>query len=131
MQSPDVNLLVDLNEVWNDVSNGASDLAMGCLVINKEFADNNKDFIDAFMIDYEQSVKWVNANPAEAGLLVEKHGILPSAKLAEVAIPYSAIVFQSAKDTQEKTQNFLNILYDFNPSSIGGELPDEDFYYGK
>ena len=65
-----MNLLVDLNEVWNDVSKGASDLAMGCLVINKEFADNNKDFIDAFMIDYEQSVNWVNANPAEAGLLV-------------------------------------------------------------
>ena len=25
---------------------------------------------------------------------------------------------------------FLEILYGYNPASVGGELPDESFYYG-
>jgi NitT/TauT family transport system substrate-binding protein len=131
MKSEEVDLLVDLNAVWDEASNSQSVLAMGCLVVNTAFADENPEFVDAFLTDYETSVNWVNENPADASVLIEKNGIIPNAALAEKAIPNCAIVYETPVDAQNEINNFLEILYTFNPSSVGGKLPDEAFYYGK
>jgi NitT/TauT family transport system substrate-binding protein len=129
MQSEDVKLLIDLNDEWEKASQGKSLLAMGCIIINKNFAEENKEFVSEFLNQYEASVDWVNENPDEAGSLIEKHGIIPNSKLAAAAIPYCAIVYKSAQDSKDEITNFLEILMDFNPSSVGGNLPDEDFYF--
>ena len=129
MQSDQIRLLVDLNDEWEKVTQGSSVLSMGCLIVNKEFAKNNKDFILEFLQQYENSVNWVNENSSDAGILIAKHGILQNSDLAAAAIPASAIVYRSAQDSKDEIENFLQILMDYNPSSIGGKLPDENFYF--
>ncbi|MBV1759021.1 MAG: ABC transporter substrate-binding protein [Dethiosulfatibacter sp.] len=129
MQSEEIRLLVDLNVEWGKITKGSSGLSMGCLIVNKSFADNNRDFVMDFLTEYEKSVNWVNSNTAKAGILIAKHGILPNSDLAEAAIPLSAIVYESAQDSKVEVENFLQILMDYNPSSIGGKLPDENFYF--
>lgn len=129
MQSEEIRLLVDLNVEWEKITKGSSVLSMGCLIVNKSFADNNREFVLDFLREYEESVNWVNSNTAEAGILIAKHGILPNSDLAEAAIPSSAIVYKSAQDSKVEVENFLQILMDYNPSSIGGKLPDENFYF--
>jgi NitT/TauT family transport system substrate-binding protein len=131
MKAENVSLLVDLNEAWNEVTGNSGDLTMGCLIVNTEFAENNKEFIAEFMTEYEKSVDWVNKNPAEAGVLIESNGILANAKLAEAAIPNCAIVFRTAQESKNEINTFLEILMNFNPSSIGGKLPNEDFFYSE
>ncbi len=129
MQSEKIRLLVDLNVEWEKITKGSSILSMGCLIVNKSFAENNRDFVLDFLGEYEKSVNWVNSNTDEAGILIAKHGILPNSDLAEAAIPASAIVYESAQDSKAEVENFLQILMDYNPSSIGGKLPDENFYF--
>ncbi len=129
MNNPNVKILIDLNEEWKNATNDESTLAMGCLVVNTEFAENNPEFIEEFLSEYESSVNWVNNNYEEAGHLVEKNGILPNAKLAENAIPNCSIVYQGAQEAKDKVNGFLEVLYEFNPASIGGSMPDENFYY--
>ncbi|MDP3386713.1 MAG: ABC transporter substrate-binding protein [Eubacteriales bacterium] len=129
MQSEQIRLLVDLNQEWETITKGSSVLSMGCLIVNKDFAENNRNFILDFLKEYEESVNWVNTNTGEAGILIAKHGILPSSDLAQASIPSSAIVYQSAQDSKSEVENFLQILMDYNPSSIGGKLPDENFYF--
>jgi NitT/TauT family transport system substrate-binding protein len=128
-QSNHIRLQLDLNKEWEKITSGSSVLSMGCLVISKEFAEENDDFVQDFLSQYEQSVNWVNTHPSDAGLLIAEHGILPNAQLAESAIPNSAIVFEDAKTAKDKINNFLKILFEYNPSSIGGSLPNDDFYY--
>ena len=31
---------------------------------------------------------------------------------------------------QEKLSGYLQVLFDANPASVGGALPEADFYYG-
>ena len=33
-----------------------------------------------------------------------------------------------ALDKKESVEKYLSVLHEFNPSSIGGKLPDSDFY---
>ena len=122
-------ILLDLNKEWDTASGGSSVLSMGCLAINKAFADANPEFVAEFMKQYEASVNFVNANPKEASQLVAAAGILPSAAVVEKAIPYCNIVYKNAQDAKTEINGFLKVLYDFNPASVGGTMPDDGFYY--
>ena len=131
MKNPDFKILIDLNNEWEKASDQSSVLSMGCLVIDKEFGENNADFVTEFLKAYEQSVNFVNSNPAEAAVLVEKNGIINSAALVEKAIPYCNIVYRDAQAAKDEINAFLQILFDSDNKSVGGKLPDEDFYYSE
>lgn len=129
MQNKDIRIAIDLTEEWKKVDE--SQLAMGAILVQKEFAENNKEVVDQFLEEYKTSVQWVNANPEEAGTLMEKFEILPKAKIAEMAIPNSSIVYMDGAEAKNALNGFYKVLFDFNPKSLGGKLPDENFYYKK
>ncbi|WP_326910772.1 ABC transporter substrate-binding protein [Sedimentibacter sp. MB31-C6] len=131
MKNDNVKILLDLNEEWKNATNGESELFTGCIVVNTEFAKNNKEFVNDFLKQYESSVNWVIENPVDASVLVEKHEIMPNAALVEKAIPYCGITYQPAIGVKENINNFYKILFDSNPASVGGNLPDEEFYYSE
>jgi NitT/TauT family transport system substrate-binding protein len=124
-------MLIDLSEAWKEATKGASDLYTGCIIVNTEFAENNKEFVSEFLKQYEESVNWVLANQKDASVLVEKNGIMPSAAIVEKAIPYCGITFRSASAEKEKLNSFYQILFDSNPASVGGSMPDEKFYFAE
>lgn len=126
--NPDVEIGIDLLEAWENVA-GEALFAMGGLVVRTEFANAHPDIVKDFLDAYQQSVTFVNENPEKASLLVEKYGVLPKAKLAEVAIPKSNIVYMDAFENQTAMEEYYSILLDFNKASIGGKLPGDDFYY--
>ena len=127
-KNSDMKILIDITKEWEKVSSD-SVLSMGCLVVNSEFADKNPDYIKEFLRLYEASVNFVNGNPAEAAAMVEKAGIIQNAALVEQAIPYCNIVFAGAQEAKDKINGFLKILYESDPATIGGALPDDSFYY--
>ena len=124
---------LDLTQEWDNTqklnSLQQSQLAMGCIVARKEFIENNKQAFENFLKEYENSVNYVNANVTEAAALVQQYGIMDNAAVAEKAIPNCNIVFISGEEMKNALQGFYQVLFDANPKSIGGVLPDEDFYY--
>ena len=129
MKNKNARIALDLTEEWEKAAKGTSQLAVGCMVVQKDFAQKHEPVLSQFLQQYEQSVEWVNANAAEAGILIEKHGILPNAKLAETALPKCNIVFMDANESKDLLNGFYKVLFDFNPASVGGKIPDEAFYY--
>lgn len=117
---------LDMNKEWEAVS-GGTPIVTGVIAINSDFYDNNKAAVNQFMDDYAKSVEFVNADPAAAAQLVEKYGII-NAAVAEKAIPLCNIVLISKEKMQQAVSAYLNVLYSANPDSIGGTLPNEDFY---
>ncbi|AWZ48020.1 hypothetical protein C3495_03975 [Clostridiaceae bacterium 14S0207] len=127
----DKNLKVslDLTKEWEKVSDKNSKLAMGIIVFRKNFIDKNEKNLDKFLEDYKNSIEFVNNNTVKAAELTEKYGIIAKAKIAEKAIPKCNIVFLNAQESKEHLNNFYDVLLKNNPKSIGGKLPNEDFYY--
>lgn len=129
MKVSNLQIPIDLTKEWEKVSGADSKLIMGTLVFKKDFIDKRGKDVDEFLTKYKNSVDFVNKNKAEAGKLVEKYGIMPKAKVAEMAIPKCNIVFVSAKDGKTSLNNFYKVLKESDPKSIGGKMPDENFYY--
>jgi NitT/TauT family transport system substrate-binding protein len=63
--------------------------------------------------------------------MVVNQGIMPEAALVKKAIPNCNIVYIDGTEMKNSAQPFLNILLKANPKSIGGKMPNEDFYYTK
>lgn len=129
-QNQNVRVALDMTEEWDKAVNGESGLTMGCVVVRKDFAEQNKEALDRFLDEYKQSVETVTSEEglAHAAELAEKYNIVKAA-VAEKAIPECNIVFVEGDEMQKIAGGFLQVLFDANPQAVGGQLPNDDFYY--
>ena len=121
-----IRMAIDVNEAWNNLNQ--MDLPMGIIIANANVVKDNAKGIEAFLKDYETSVKFVDENLEDAAALVEKFGIVPNAALAKVAIPKCNIVYRDSSASKDSLNKFYEILEQANPKAVGGKLPDEAFY---
>ncbi len=124
-----LRMALDLTEEWNKLDNG-SGLITGVIVARRDVVEANPGAVDSFLQDYAASVEWVNANNADAAQLIAEYGIIEAAPVAEKALPYCNIVCITGSEMKDKLSGYLQVLADAEPSSVGGTLPGDDFYYG-
>lgn len=129
-KSKTTKIALDLTKEWDKAAGSKSVLAMGCLIVRKDFAEKNKAAFDRFLTEYKASTEYTNSQVKNAAALSEKYGIMPAA-VAQKAIPNCNIVYMDGADMKAKIPDFLNILFKANPKSVGGKLPGDDFYYTK
>ena len=127
MKNKDMRIALDLTQQWDSL-NTPGILTMGCIVVRTEYAKTHPIEVMAFLDEYGSSINFTTKNPAEAAELCAKYGIVPSAAIAEKAIPDCNLIFISGKDIRPAIEGYLKVLYDFNPKSIGGKMPGDDFY---
>lgn len=123
-----VSVVLDLNKEWENLNNGSA-LITGVVIARSEFAEQYPAAVDSFLSEYSASVEYVNANTADAAQLIGKFDIVPAA-VAEKALPFCNIVFISGAEMKEKLSGYLNVLFDSEPTSVGGAVPADEFYYG-
>lgn len=127
-KNADFASIINMSEEWNSISDDGK-LVMGCIVARKDFIDENKDAVNTFIDEYGESIHYVMEDIDDASLLIEKHEIVASAAVAKKALPGSNLTFITGKDMQEMVEGYFHVLYSYNPSTIGGNIPDEKFYY--
>ena len=120
-------IVIDMNDEWKKVSD--TDLVMGCVIANNDFIKANPEAVKTFLKEYKASIEKVNSDIDNAAALCEKYGIVSPAPAAKKAIPYCHIVFQSGKELKTNLSAYLEFLFQSNPQSIGGKLPNDAFYY--
>ncbi len=120
------SIAFDMTEEWGKVCD--ADLAMGCVIARKDFVEEHPEAVAAFMEEYAQSVKFVNEDET-APEAIARQEIVPSAEVAKAAIPNCNIVLITGDEMKAIMQENLQVLFDANPASVGGALPNEDFYY--
>lgn len=133
MQNDSLRAALDVTALFEDAArvDGKEDmvLSMGCVIVRRAYAQEHPEALAQFMADYAASVEMVNADVSGAAQLVQKHGILPKAAVAERAIPNCHIVFITGEAMRAQIEPLYQLLYDANPASVGGAMPDDAFYY--
>ena len=119
---------LDMTAEWDKVADGK--LVTGVLVVRKAAIEADPARFDQFLKDYQDSVAYANSDPETTAALCEKFGIVPQAALAEKALPKCNLVFETGEEMKADLSGYLQVLYDADPDSVGGAMPDDDFYYG-
>lgn len=121
-------LSLDLTKEWDKAAKGQSALAMGVVAVRKEFAQAHPDLMDDILDELADSAEDTTKDLNESAALAEKYLGIPKAVAAK-AIPNCSITHLQGAQMKAKVQPLLKVLFDANPKSVGGKLPDDDFYY--
>ena len=123
-----LRVALDMNEEWQKVA--GSQLVTGVLVVRKDAVEADPEAFEEFLNGYAASVEAANTDLEGTAALCETYGIVAKAALAQKALPECNIVFERGEQMKTDLVNYFQVLYDADPSSVGGAMPADDFYYG-
>ncbi len=127
-KSESLNRVLSINEEWKKVQGDG--LMMGCIVALDSYVEENPGAVENFLKEYQASINFAKENVEEAAVFCEKYEIIPAAKIAEKAIPECNLTYITGTKMQEQLLPYFEVLMDFDPTSIGGKLPEKEFFFG-
>lgn len=131
MKSADVKRVVDLQSEYEQIEGKGAVYPLTLLVCRAAYAKEHADVVAKFIAAYKTATEWTNANPAKAGVLVQKYTLGLLAPIAAKSIPTSSFVWTDAQSGRGSIERLLAIYLSVVPESAGGALPADGFYFSK
>ena len=127
MQDDTLRVALDLTAEWEKVCD--TQLITGVTVVRTAYAEEHPDVVAAFLEDYAASVDAANNDLDGTAALCEEQGVVAKAAIAKAALPKCNIVCITGEDMKADVAGYAQVLYDADPASVGGAMPDDGFYY--
>lgn len=122
-------LAFNLGDEWTRYAPEGSQLVTGVTIVRGEFMSDHPSAVTAFLEAQKASVEAVNSDPEAAAKIVAEKGIIDNEAVVAKAIPECGIVCMTGDEMQEALHGYLSVLFDMDPSSVGGSMPEDDFYW--
>ena len=126
-QTEGLRIALDMNAEWQAVA--GSPLVTGVLLVRKDAVEADPARFADFMDKYKLSTEQANTDPEGTAALCEAFGVVAKAALAQKALPQCNIVFETGDTMKTDLTAYYKVLFDADPTSVGGALPGDDFYY--
>lgn len=131
MKKPDTKIIFNLNEEWSKITGNANGYPQSSLIIKKDLIENNKEFVEGFLAKYKESIEWANQNPEKLGEYAQELKMSMNKEVVQKSITRANIKYVDIKDSIKDYEDYFKALFEFEPKSIGGKLPDEGLYMQK
>ena len=122
-----LEIALDLDAEW--LSAGGEGIVLGCLVARREWLDEHPNEMAAFLYEYNESVEFALQAPEAAGQAIQETEIFTNAAVAAKALPRCSLCYVTDKAMRTEIEGYLEKLFEVAPQSVGGEMPDDGFYY--
>ena len=122
-----VRSAVDLYDFWNDAV--GEELVTSCLIMNKNFVSEQPVAFQFFMKDYSASASIAKRNTEETSNSASKFALIDDSSSSKAAIPGCGVTFKTNEEMKKMLTAFYNAVINNNPDILGGNVPDDDFYF--
>lgn len=127
-QNEAIRIALDITKEWEAIHDGT--VVTGVIVARKAFIDENSSAFESFLSEYQTSTEFANLHIDETAALLEEFDIF-KASIAKQAIPYCHVTYVDGETMAAQMFRYLTVLYEQNPASVGGKMPDEGIFYIK
>jgi NitT/TauT family transport system substrate-binding protein len=128
-KAENAEVVISLNAEWEKIFGEGTRMPMGVTIVQNSFLEEHPDLVAQMLEDYQASVDYVYSDTEQAAEEMVEAGIIGSAGIAMQAIPRCEISFVVGTEAQTLVDTFLKVLFESNPQSVGGAVPQGDFYY--
>ncbi len=129
-QNESLKIVLDLTEEWEKIQDGSkSRLVTGVTVVRRPFLEENPNAVSLFLEEHRASAAFTGSDPDAAAELIAALGIIEKAPVAKKALPYCNITCLVGEEMKTALKGYLQVLYEQDPASVGGKLPEDDFYF--
>lgn len=125
-RDPGLKRILDLQETWLD--RVGSDYPITVLVISSKVAEAHPERVAVFLDAFEASLDRAVSDPSGTASLVPGNGFTLDVETVEAAIPRLNLVWRDPAEARGGLEDFFGILATFDPGSVGGGLPGNDWY---
>ena len=115
--------------VLGDVTVGEQSSFFFGAVARSEFAEQHPAAVEDFLAKHAESVQYTKDDVDGAAALVVEAGIVAKEPVAKAAIPKCNVVCLTGDEMRDALSGYLQVLFEADASSVGGALPEDDFYY--
>ncbi|MGM0437655.1 MAG: ABC transporter substrate-binding protein [Bacillota bacterium] len=128
MNNSEAEVFLNLQDEWKKET--GLELPQSSLVLHGSFANSekNKETIIKFNEEYKKAVEWVNNNPKRAAEIAKKYMNI-NKEVSKLSTPRLNLNYKKAANSKKEIENYFEILKKTNSKTIGGEIPDENFYF--
>lgn len=129
-QNDALSVIMDMNAEWEKLQGeNGSRLVTGVTVVRNEFLQEHENAVAAFMEEHKASAESMNTDAENGAKLAVASEIIAKEPIALKAIPKCNITYIDGNEMKQALSGYLQVLYEQNPESVGGALPQDDFYY--
>lgn len=125
LKNNNTKVVLDLQKEWNQVYSFR--IPQSALIFRKEFAEENPELVNKLEENYKTALNYLNNNrnaAAELGqqfLEVDKEIILESYERLNLK-------YQNSIEVKDEIEKYFQSLMNYSKETIGGNIPDEEFY---
>lgn len=123
-----VNIVTDFQEQWGELY-GVTSYPQASLFVHKDLIQNHSEVIEPLLAQVEASVEFANNSPADMAKEAIETGLEIPEAIITASTPNSHLIFKTAEEAKDEIELYLQKLYDFDAKTVGGALPEDDFYY--
>lgn len=131
MQNEALQVVISANDMWLDAfgKEVSTALVTGVTVVRREILDKYPQAIATFLEEHEASAKAINEDLDTGAKLAVEAGIVGKEPIAKKAIPKCNITCIMGNSMKRALKAYLEVIYAFDKTMVGGKLPEADFYY--
>lgn len=129
IQNEELKTNFSLSEEWDKVSTDSS-MVTGVTIVKNSFLEEHPGAVETFLKDHQASVEAASDLDVTSELAAA-YGIVEKAPVAKKALPNCGLACITGEEMKKALSGYLNVLFEADPASIGGALPNDDFYYIK
>ncbi len=118
---------LDCEEYYNNFNNDI--FVQTSFLVNSRFTDDYPNLVSQICEAYTNSCNYTIEQPDSTAKLMVDYKITPNIEIAKSSLPLCNIKYVGAFALEKEVELYLNIFYKFNPQSIGGKIPDNEFIY--
>ena len=129
IKNENIKIIKGLNDAWKEISDSKTGYPQSTLIIKSDFAKENPEFAKSFIEEISNSIKWLNENSKDAGIYAKEFGVSTEPTVIEKAMERANLEFVRISEMQKEYEDYYQKLFDFEPKTVGGKLPDEGIFY--
>ena len=124
-----LKILASINDAYENTFDISEGYPQFSVIVRKDFAKNNKEYVNKFLFKLKESIEFVNNNPLQAGAYGEELKIPIKPQILSKAIKRCNLKFIEIDKFKKNYKYFFEILYNYNNEAVGGTVPDESIYH--
>ena len=117
-----------LEDEWQTLTDGLG-MVTGVTIVRNDFLKEHPAAVSTFISEHQASVNAANSDLDTTAALVVANAIIGKEPIAKKAIPSCNIVCITGDSLKTNLSAYLEVLYNYEPKSVGGKLPGDEFYF--
>lgn len=127
-QNQNIRKAIDITKEWENIS-GKKNLPMYVTLTTAFYEEHHPRLLKHFIQECKKSAQFAVQNKDENSVLMEHFKIMDTAANSKKALENSNIDFINGIEMKNMLNDLFNILYEYNPQTLGGAIPDEKIFH--